>query len=105
MKQIPLTQNQFALVDDDMFDALSQYKWCAAFNTGSDAFYAARGASLRPGGSKIRQMSHMVVGVPSGRFVVDHLNGNTLDNRRENLRTIPTRLNRGTIDTDIEQDV
>lgn len=29
MKMIPLTQGEYAIVDDDMFDYLNQWKWYA----------------------------------------------------------------------------
>jgi hypothetical protein len=37
-------------------------------------------------------LHRMIAGAPAG-LVVDHRNGNTLDNRRENLRICETRLN------------
>ena len=39
------------------------------------------------------KVHHIFVGHPLGRHVVDHINRNTLDNRRENLRVIPKSLN------------
>jgi hypothetical protein len=72
MKQIPLTKNQFALVDDDLFDYLSQWKWHC--NGG----YAER----KENGKHIRM--HRVI--LKTKRIVDHRNGDALDNRRENLR-------------------
>jgi hypothetical protein len=31
MKTIPLTQGKAAIVDDDDYERLSQYKWCAHY--------------------------------------------------------------------------
>ncbi len=84
MKMIPLTRGQFALVDDEDFDWLSKYKW----NLNSQG-YAMTGIYC-PGyaaykGSIGRQMHRIILNVLPG-FEIDHINGNTLDNRRANLR-------------------
>ena len=42
MKKILLTQNQVALVDDQDYDWLNQWKWCAI--QGRYTFYAMRKA-------------------------------------------------------------
>jgi len=42
MKLIPLTQNQFAKVDDDDYDRLNQYKWFAQWNEPTQSYYACR---------------------------------------------------------------
>lgn len=75
MKKIPLTQGEFALVDDDMFAYLSQWKWYL-----SDTGYAER----KPVSGKVI-MHRDIMGNPKGKQI-DHINGNRLDNRRENLR-------------------
>lgn len=46
MKKIPLTQNKFALVDDDDFDVLNRYKWCADKDTGG--YFRAMRVELKP---------------------------------------------------------
>ena len=74
-KQIELTQGKFALVDDDDFDWLSKWKWHY------DTRYARRAGAWRLG----KIFMHREIARP-GEAVVDHINGNTLDNRKENLR-------------------
>ena len=82
MKQIPLTQGNFALVDDEDFDWLNQWHWHAHSQKGR--FYAARNKGTHPFTTLIR-MHRQIMNAP-GNLHVDHINGNTLDNRRENLR-------------------
>ena len=79
MKTIPLTQGQFAIVDDADFETLSQFKWF--FKRG----YAVR--NQYDGNYKQRMvfMHVEIINTPKD-FQTDHINGNGLDNRRENLR-------------------
>jgi len=82
MKEIPLTQGKTAIVDDDMYDELSKYKWSASFLHGN--WYAKR--NIRVGGKRLTVRMHsVIIDIPSG-LLPDHKNGNGLDNRRENLR-------------------
>lgn len=85
MKEIPLTRGLVALVDDKDFDALMKHGWFA--NGKENAFYAMR----RDGVKKITM--HRVIMQASPREHVDHINGNTLDNRRCNLRICTHALN------------
>jgi hypothetical protein len=83
MKQIPLTQEKFALVDDEDYEFLMQWKWY--FSQG----YAARGASYVDcnGKSKTKILKmHRVLLNPELHVHVDHINGNALDNQKVNLR-------------------
>ena len=80
MKQIPLTQGQFAIVDDEDYKWLSQFKWHAA-KRGKN-FYATR--HLVKEKRKI-YMHQQVMNTQQGQEL-DHKNGNGLDNRKENLR-------------------
>ncbi len=78
MKYIELTKCEFALVDDEDYETLSQHRWYA--QSVKDGFYAARRSNGR-----ILLLHRVLMGEPEGK-VVDHINGNTLDNRKENLR-------------------
>ena len=82
MKQISLTRGKFALVDDEDFEYLSQWKWCV-----DSLGYAYR--SLHPG----RVWMHRLINNTPEGFLTDHINGNPLDNRKQNLRTVTQAQN------------
>lgn len=89
---ISLTRGQFAVVDAADFDWINQWKWAASPNKG---FFYAR-CHISPGGRKSFHvyMHRLVLGINRGdRMVADHINGNSLDNRRENLRACSTAEN------------
>lgn len=82
MKEIPLTQGKTALVDDEDYDELSRYNW---FYQGK---YAARHTKIADNSKKkIIYMHHAIVGQKTG-LEVDHVSGQRLDNRKENLRHV-----------------
>lgn len=81
MKQIPLTQNKFAIVDDKDFENLNQFKW---FFNGKG--YAGRSKWIKGGNSSIQILMHRIILNAPKNQEIDHINGDGLDNRRENLR-------------------
>lgn len=85
MKKIPLTQGKFALVDDEDFEELSKYKW----------YYScgyARRTGPRPRQERIYM--HRTIMNPPKDKLIDHINHDTLDNRKNNLR-ISTKSTNG----------
>jgi hypothetical protein len=78
-KEIALSQGKIAIVDDSDYEWLIQWKWCL-YNCG----YAVRNESRKVGHSVIL-MHSQILRTPQGKCA-DHVNGNRLDNRRENLR-------------------
>ena len=82
MKKIKLTKNQFALVDDEDFEFLNQWKWQA--NKSRDTFYAQR--SDNKNGKQKHIFMHRLL-LPCENTMVDHINRNGLDNQKHNLRT------------------
>ena len=78
---VPLTRGQFALIDAADADVIGQFNWHAAWNRGTQSFYAVRDVT---GGGKC--FLHTVVLKPKAGLLTDHANGVTLDNRRTNLR-------------------
>lgn len=79
MKAIKLTQNKMAIVDDDDFYSLSQFKWC--FQNSPRGY----GYAVRINKKRLIIMHRLIMNAKEG-MEVDHINGNTLDNRRCNLR-------------------
>lgn len=80
MKEIPLTQGKFAIVDDSDYEILIRYRW--HFNKG----YAVR--IVRTPNSKKRTyigMHNVILGTPEG-MEGEHRDGNGLNNLRSNLR-------------------
>jgi hypothetical protein len=93
MKLIPLTQGQFAKVDDCDFDWLSKWKWYAQWKSHTQSFYAIRGV-YESGRQHTTYMHREILGLQRGDGKkVDHWSGDTLDNQRHNLRATDTRGN------------
>lgn len=89
MKEIPLTQGKVALVDDEDYEWLMQWKWHAAFEKSANTYYAKRNRRkdefLTGRESKLVYM-HRAIMNPSTGFEVDHISHDGLDNRRSMLR-------------------
>ena len=84
-KKIPLTQGQFAIVDDEDFDKFSVFEWHAFWNKHTNSFYAQR--NIPKNGRQTSSYLHReIMGNPPGKMV-DHKNNNTLDCQRSNLRS------------------
>ena len=85
MKRIQLTQGQVSIVDDDDFDSLTEFRWCARLCQSTGSFYAIR--KTRVDNQRVSRLMHRdILGLTNPRVVVDHINHDTLDNRRQNLR-------------------
>lgn len=90
MKTIELTRNQFAIVNDEDFEHLNQWEWYAHVKDKDpkNGYYAARRirVGLRKENKKKTIFMHREVAQTKEGECVDHINGNGLDNRKENLR-------------------
>jgi len=85
-REIKLTKNAVALVDEEDFDILSRYKWSLGFNG-----YPQRG-TWDGEKSTPRSMHRDILESIDGKYI-DHINGDKLDNRRHNLRLCSTSQN------------
>lgn len=81
--RIALTRDLFATVDADDVPLVTAYKWHAV-KGGDGLWYAV--------GRKKLYMHHLFIPKEEG-FVVDHINGDGLDNRRSNLQLISQAQN------------
>lgn len=86
MKQIELSQGLYTLVDDEDYIFLNQVKWSASYHKRTKRWVASN--------SKLTLLHRYLLGITDPCIVVRHKNGNTLDNRRENLEVISKRESR-----------
>jgi len=83
VKTILLTRGYETLVDDDDYEVLNNHKWQARSSRGLT--YVRRAIRLPNGKRAEPSMQNVIMNPPEG-MVVDHINHNPLDNRRNNLR-------------------
>lgn len=83
---LPLTQGLYVIVDEVDYRWLMCWRWFASFNVNTRSFYALR-KDKRTG--KTLSMQRFILGLEGDdERTADHINGNTLDNRRKNLRVV-----------------
>lgn len=88
MRKMKLTQNKYALVDDEDYELVSRWKWHAAkVSCRSNTLYAVTRIA-----GKTMYMHRLILNVPKGK-VTDHINGDGLDNRRSNIRICSQKQN------------
>lgn len=93
--EIPLTQGQVAFVDFEDYWKLAGYRWIAAWSKKTMSYYAMRTGPMENGkpGKSIR-MHREILGLNYGDPLhVDHVNCDTLDNRKVNLRVCSRKEN------------
>ena len=84
---IAVGNNHFAQVDGEDYPSVSKYRWSL------DKGYAY-GYVMIDGKKYHRYMHNFLLSPPKG-LVVDHINWDRLDNRRENLRICTRKENNG----------
>lgn len=89
--EIPLSRGLVAIVDVDVAPSMSAWEWHAS-EKGAGKFYARRN-EWTDGNMRAVYLHRVIAGAPDG-YEVDHINGDSLDNRRENLRVCPAAKNR-----------
>lgn len=81
--EIKLSQNKITIVDDEDFERVNELKWYYGHG------YATRSKNR---GCEYRFMHRFILNY-KGNLQVDHINGNRLDNRKENLRLVTNQQN------------
>jgi hypothetical protein len=94
---IPLSQGKQTIIDDEDWPLISQYtwhvhgkKWTSKDGTVVVRWYAGSNIPQPDGRKGYRELHnflmHTLYEAPEPGATVDHINGNSLDNRRSNLR-------------------
>lgn len=82
--RIRLSDDMFALIDAGDYGAVSSFHWRVESNRGFAWYAVAHTPRINGRTSKVR-MHRLILRAPANA-VVDHINGDGLDNRRSNLR-------------------
>ncbi len=90
MKLIPLTQGQFAQVDDEDYEYLNQWKWLA--HKSYKTIYAERNVRIK-GGKQVTIKMHRIIMNTDKGMLCDHKDHNGLNNVRSNLRNCTSTEN------------
>jgi hypothetical protein len=83
-RRIYVGEGRYAMVDPVLFYRLNRYHW--TFNSKMERPYAYRYEYISNNKVKLISMHREIMNFPAGRLV-DHENGNTFDNRIDNLRS------------------
>lgn len=88
--KIPLTNNQVAIVDEEDYEDMIKHNWCAAWDNHTKSYYALR--TKVSNGRKTVRMHREIMNTPKN-METDHINHDTLDNRKQNLRIVTCSQN------------
>lgn len=90
MKTIPTSNGNDIIVDDEDYELISSFKW------NLDRWgYARRSKGKMIEGKRhfTTILAHRVINKTPYGIITDHINGNTLDNRKKNLRSVTCSQN------------
>ncbi len=85
--EVKLTKGQVCKVDKDDIDIIQMYSFHATYNVTSSAYYA----TSRVNKSHTQLHNLLMNHIPDGEITVDHIDRDSLNNRRENLRLATQR--------------
>lgn len=87
MKHIKLTKNYYTIVDDEDFEYLNQYNWHVNCIKNHVCAVRTESRKLKYKYQRTIYMHREIMGLMFGdKRLIDHINGNSLDNRKCNLR-------------------
>jgi len=94
MKEIKLFDCQVAIIDDEDYELISQYKWYSHWNWHTLSYYAITNIRLESGKRYMLSMHRLILGLEKDdKRKGDHIRHDTLNNRRSNLRIVTSRQN------------
>jgi len=83
---IRLSNGEVAVVDIEDYPSINEHLW--SVTKSRNVKYAHRTVN-----GKTVTLHHAIMGIPENGLVIDHINGNGLDNRKCNLRIVTNREN------------
>ena len=89
---VKLTQGQVAIIDAEDLEKISTHRWCAAWCPNRKCYVAA--TNVYESGKRVglMYMHRLIMDAKKGE-VVDHIDGNPLNNRKGNLRICTLKNN------------
>lgn len=84
MNKICIGKEKFTSVSKDDYESLSKFKWCESKN-GYTSYVMRSG--IVDGKKKTIYMHRQILGILNSKIESDHIDGDGLNNTRENLRT------------------
>src|SRR3990167_1985734 len=91
MQQLPISKGKITIISDEDYTQLAQHKWRVYINSGK--LYAARWEKGKTMKTRKHIKMHQVIMNPLKGLIVDHIDGDGLNNRRDNLRIVSNRQN------------
>ncbi|MEK6879786.1 MAG: hypothetical protein AABY22_09275 [Nanoarchaeota archaeon] len=88
-KRIKLTKGKYAIVDNDSFELIKDYKWRAKKD--KNTYYAY--SRHRVDGKRKHIAMHRLIMNAQPRQIIDHIDKNGLNNKKSNLRFCNTSQN------------
>src|SRR5271167_1146442 len=85
MKQFVVSKNFIVFVDDEDFEDVNQYTWCVKTPPKRDHYYAGRNF-WKNGKVKWVYLHRYILKIQDKKTTVDHIDGNTFNNQKSNLR-------------------
>lgn len=94
-KYIKLTQGKKAKVDAHLYDKIAEHRWYAGIQGGTNKYRAQRNVIID--GKHTLERMHIyiakLIGIWKPGMVVDHIDGNPLNNTSANLQMLTTHSN------------
>lgn len=84
-KIIHLPKGKISIIDDDCFEYVNRHKWYAAWN-GRKWYVVRHARKSEQYPTAIVYLHRFIMGVTDRHVYIDHINGDGLDCRRDNMR-------------------